>query len=89
MSITTAAAATDMTDMQLEDKAIEQELEPMEAEEIGDEEEDGKAVDGGLEIDKEYVTEEVMIAKRKDGKIAVLNVGNLEWKTFFSLLLYF
>ena len=78
MSITTAAAATEMTDMQLEDKAIEQELEPMEAEEIGDEEEDGKAVDGGLEIDKEYVTEEVTIAKRKDGKIAILNVGNLK-----------
>jgi hypothetical protein len=36
MSITMAAAATEMTDMQL-DKAIKQELEPMETEEIGDE----------------------------------------------------
>jgi hypothetical protein len=36
----------------------------------------GKTVDGGLEIDKDYVIEEVMIAKRKDGKIAILNVGN-------------
>ena len=37
-----------------------------------------KTVDGGLEIDKDYVTEEVTIAKGKDGKIAILNVGNLE-----------
>jgi hypothetical protein len=38
----------------------------------------GKTVDGCLEIDKEYVIEEVTIAKRKDGKNAILNVGNLE-----------
>ena len=42
MSITTAAAATEMIDMQLEDKAIKQELEPMESEEIGDGEEDNR-----------------------------------------------
>ena len=35
-----------------------------------------KTVDGGIEIDKDYVIEEVTTAKRKDGKIAILNVGN-------------
>ena len=38
----------------------------------------GKNCWRGLEIDKDYVTEEVTVAKRKDGKIAILNVGNLE-----------
>jgi hypothetical protein len=38
----------------------------------------GKTVDWSLKIDKDYVTEEVTIAKRKDGKIAILNIGNLE-----------
>jgi hypothetical protein len=34
---------------------------------------------GSVQIDKDYVTEEVTIAKKiKDGKIAILNVGNLE-----------
>jgi hypothetical protein len=37
-----------------------------------------KTVDGGLEIDKDYVTEEVMIAKRKRWEYAILNVGNIE-----------
>ena len=37
-----------------------------------------KLLTGGLEIDKDYVTEEVMIAKRKRWEDAILNVGNLE-----------
>jgi hypothetical protein len=37
-----------------------------------------KTVDRGLEIDKDYGTEEVTIAKRKGGKIAILIIGNLE-----------
>jgi len=37
-----------------------------------------KTVDGGIEIDKDYVIEDVATAKRKDGKIAILNVGNLK-----------
>jgi hypothetical protein len=38
--LTLTAAATEMTDMELEDKAIKQELEPSETEEIEEEEEE-------------------------------------------------
>jgi hypothetical protein len=41
--ITIATASTEMTDMELEEKAIEQELGPRETEEIQDEEEDNTA----------------------------------------------
>ena len=37
-----------------------------------------ETVDGGIEIDKDHVVEEVTKSKRKDGKIAILNVGNLK-----------
>jgi hypothetical protein len=29
-------------------------------------------------IDKDYVTEEVMVAKRKDWEVAILNISNLK-----------
>ena len=41
--ITIATASTEMTDMELEEKAIEQELGPRETEEIQDEEEENTA----------------------------------------------
>ncbi|MCD6037971.1 MAG: hypothetical protein K0S67_1859 [Nitrososphaeraceae archaeon] len=49
------ATASEMKDMELEDEAIRQELEPIETEEIGDEEEDNtaKQEDEGKEEEEE------------------------------------
>jgi hypothetical protein len=33
---------------------------------------------GSVQIDKDYVTEEVMVAKRKDWEVAILNISNLK-----------
>ena len=44
----TAAASTEMTDKELEDKAIKQELEPSETEEVEEEDNTAKQEDLGL-----------------------------------------
>jgi hypothetical protein len=31
-----------------------------------------------VQIDKDYVTEEIMVAKRKDWEVAILNISNLK-----------
>jgi hypothetical protein len=44
---------------------------------------------GSVQIDKDYVTEEVMVAKRKDWEVAILNISNLKIANILQSLLYF